>query len=69
MRYGITHDIATFNPLRIAVHEIIALGRDVRRASSLRAALGYLFAPPGWSPDGATLTARQLRRGLDPNDT
>lgn len=68
VRYGITHDLTTFNPLRIAVHELVALSRDVRRAGSLRAALGYLFAPPGWSPDGSTLTARELRQGLDPRD-
>lgn len=67
-RYGITHDLTTFNPLRIAVHEFVAMARDVRRADSLKAALGYLFAPPGWSPDGSTLTAKQLRRGLDPRD-
>ncbi len=63
--YGITHDISTFNPLRIAVHELAAIARDLRRASSLRVALGYVFAPPGWSPDGSTLTARQLRRRLE----
>jgi sterol desaturase/sphingolipid hydroxylase (fatty acid hydroxylase superfamily) len=61
VRYGITHDIQTFNPLRIAVHELVAMARDVRRAGSLRAVLGYLFAPPGWSPDGSSLTAGQLR--------
>jgi len=63
--YGITHDISTFNPLRIAVHEIVAIARDLRRAGSARARLGYLFAPPGWSHDGATLTARELRRRLE----
>jgi sterol desaturase/sphingolipid hydroxylase (fatty acid hydroxylase superfamily) len=61
-RYGITHDLATFNPLRIAVHEFVALARDVRRADNLQQALGYLLAPPGWSPDGSSQTAAQLRR-------
>jgi sterol desaturase/sphingolipid hydroxylase (fatty acid hydroxylase superfamily) len=64
-RYGITHDLTTFNPLRIAVHELLALARDLRRAGSFKAGLGYLFAPPGWSPDGSTLTANQLRRRLE----
>jgi sterol desaturase/sphingolipid hydroxylase (fatty acid hydroxylase superfamily) len=64
VRYGITRDLTTFNPLRIAVHEIVDIARDVRRARSLRSALGYLFLPPGWSPDGSTQTAAQLRRGL-----
>lgn len=62
VRYGITHDIVTFNPLRIAVHELVALWRDVRHATSWRARLGYLLAAPGWSPDGSSLTAAQLRR-------
>lgn len=61
VRYGITHDLETFNPLRIAVHDFAALFTDLRGARSLREAFGYLFAPPGWSPDGSTLTARQLR--------
>ncbi len=64
VRYGITHDLRTFNPLRIAVHELVAVARDLRRAKTFRGALGYLFAPPGWSPDGSSLTAAQLRRGL-----
>lgn len=62
VRYGITHDLTSYNPFVIAVHELVALARDVRQARSLRAALGYLFAPPGFSPDGSTLTAAELRR-------
>jgi sterol desaturase/sphingolipid hydroxylase (fatty acid hydroxylase superfamily) len=59
--YGLTHDLETFNPLRIAVHEWQALGRDLAHASSLRVALCYLFAAPGWSPDRSSQTAAQLR--------
>ena len=66
VRYGITHDLTSFNPLWIAVHEFVALARDVRHSGSLRAAWGYLFAPPGWSPDGSSRTAAELRRGLKP---
>jgi sterol desaturase/sphingolipid hydroxylase (fatty acid hydroxylase superfamily) len=64
VRYGITHDLSTFNPLRIAVHELVAVARDVRGAATWRAALGFLFAPPGWSPDGSSLTAAEQRRLL-----
>jgi hypothetical protein len=59
--YGITKNIDTFNPLRIASHEWIALFRDVRRAPRLVDKLRYLFSPPGYSPDGSTLTAKQLQ--------
>jgi sterol desaturase/sphingolipid hydroxylase (fatty acid hydroxylase superfamily) len=60
--YGLTKDIQTFQPLRIAFHEFAAIGRDVRRAPTLLAKLGYVFAPPGWSHDGSSRTATQLQR-------
>ncbi len=62
--YGLTKNIATFNPLRVGFHELGAIGRDVARAPSLKAKLGYLLAPPGWSHDGSTHTARVLQRRL-----
>jgi sterol desaturase/sphingolipid hydroxylase (fatty acid hydroxylase superfamily) len=67
VRYGITHDLTTFNPLRIAVHEVVAIAQDLRKSRSLRSALCYLFAPPGWSPDGSSRTATELRRELPPH--
>jgi sterol desaturase/sphingolipid hydroxylase (fatty acid hydroxylase superfamily) len=67
VRYGITHDLESFNPFWIAVHEFVDIARDVRRARSLRVALAYLLAPPGWSPDGSSLTAAELRRQLKPD--
>ena len=38
--YGLTTNINTFNPLRIAFHEWIAIGRDLRRARNWRERLG-----------------------------
>jgi len=61
VRYGMTKDIDTFSPFRIAFHEWAAMARQASRARSLREALGRVFAPPGWSPDGSTRTASQLR--------
>ena len=61
--YGLTTDLQTYHPVRIAFHELAAIARDVMRAPTLRARLGYLFAPPGWSHDGSTRTSRQLQRG------
>jgi sterol desaturase/sphingolipid hydroxylase (fatty acid hydroxylase superfamily) len=69
VRYGLTHDLTSFNPLWIAVHEFVTLARDIRAAGSFRAAVGYLLAPPGWSPDGSSLTAGELRRGLKPHSS
>jgi len=59
--YGLTSNIHTFNPLRIAFHEWRTMFREVARADSLGEALGAIFAPPGWSADGSTLTAHQLQ--------
>lgn len=59
--YGITRNIETYNPVRIAFHEFAAIGRDVTRARSVGEALGRIFRRPGWSPDGSTRTARQLQ--------
>ena len=62
--YGLTKDIDTFNPLRIGFHEVAAIARDVARAPGIGAKLGYIFLPPGWSHDGSTRTARELRDTL-----
>lgn len=63
VRYGLVHDLSTFNPLRIATHEYVAIARDlVQPALRLRHRLGYLFAPPGWSHDGKRATTEMLRR-------
>jgi sterol desaturase/sphingolipid hydroxylase (fatty acid hydroxylase superfamily) len=62
--YGITHNIHTFNPLRIAFHEWAALGRDVRRAPRLIDKLRYVFRPPGFSHDGRSKTSRELQAEL-----
>lgn len=61
VRYGLTKNIETYNPIEIAFHEWRALGRDVRRARTWGEALNYLVRAPGWSPDGSTLTAREMR--------
>ncbi|MFF3515222.1 sterol desaturase family protein [Streptomyces sp. NPDC002573] len=48
--YGLTKNIDTYNPLRVAFHEYAAAWRDVRAARRWRDRAGYLFGPPGWSP-------------------
>jgi sterol desaturase/sphingolipid hydroxylase (fatty acid hydroxylase superfamily) len=59
--YGLSTNIHTFNPVRIAFHEWRTMFRQAARAESLGEALGTIFAPPGWSADGSTLTAHQLQ--------
>ncbi|RAJ00350.1 sterol desaturase/sphingolipid hydroxylase (fatty acid hydroxylase superfamily) [Chitinophaga skermanii] len=65
--YGITTNINTYNPLRIATHEWANIFRDVRKAKSFKAALHYIFNAPGWSENGETLTTKQLRSKSNPH--
>jgi len=59
--YGLTTNITTYNPLRIAFHEFAASVRDFRQSAGAGDALRYLFGPPGWSPDGSRKTSKQQR--------
>jgi sterol desaturase/sphingolipid hydroxylase (fatty acid hydroxylase superfamily) len=52
VRYGLTRNIKTFNPLRIATHEYGDIIRDVARSRSWRERLGHVFAHPGWGKRG-----------------
>ncbi|MBE7448787.1 MAG: sterol desaturase family protein [Kofleriaceae bacterium] len=65
VRYGLTTNLTSHNPLHIAFHEWRAIGADLRRARSLREAFLYVFGPPGWSPDGSRQTSRQLRAAAE----
>lgn len=49
IRYGLTKNIETDNPLKVNYHELAAMIRDVRHANSWRGRFGYVFGPPGWS--------------------
>ncbi|RCR66084.1 sterol desaturase family protein [Larkinella punicea] len=59
--YGLTKNIETHNPIRIAFHEWVDISRDVAKSGSFRRAIRYVFGPPGWSHDGSRKTTRQLR--------
>jgi sterol desaturase/sphingolipid hydroxylase (fatty acid hydroxylase superfamily) len=61
VRFGLTKDIGTYNPLRIAFHEWVAVIAAALRPNPLPVRLAYLLAPPGWSPDSSTLTAAQTQ--------
>jgi sterol desaturase/sphingolipid hydroxylase (fatty acid hydroxylase superfamily) len=50
VRYGLTTDIETYNPVRVAFHEYVALWHDVRRARSWRVRAALAYHGPGWAP-------------------
>ena len=62
--YGITENINTFSPLKIASHEYVNLWQDIRRAKKFSDKINYLIKPPGWSHDGENRTSKELQRQL-----
>ena len=60
-RYGIVKNLATFNPLEVALHEWVGIAGDLLRARSLREFAFYLLAPPGWSADGSRETSDSIK--------
>lgn len=59
--YGLTKNVDSHNPVRIAFHEWANIISDIRGAGTVKNALGYVFGPPGWSHDGSRKTTKQLR--------
>jgi sterol desaturase/sphingolipid hydroxylase (fatty acid hydroxylase superfamily) len=65
VRYGLTKPVANSNnPFTTIFHEWQHIGKDVNRKLPLQTRLKYLFMPPGWSHDGSSKTARQMRKEL-----
>ncbi len=61
-RYGIISNLGTFNPFRIAFHEWAGIVKDVLSAKKPSHVFGYIFGPPGWSPDGSRKTSRSIKQ-------
>lgn len=62
VKYGLTKPVEhAANPLKIIFHEWQNIARDVKKKTSLGNRIKYIFMPPGWSHDGSTKTARQMR--------
>jgi sterol desaturase/sphingolipid hydroxylase (fatty acid hydroxylase superfamily) len=47
--YGLTKNLDTFNPTRVAGHEHFEMLRDVSRSESWRERLSFVFRGPGWA--------------------
>jgi sterol desaturase/sphingolipid hydroxylase (fatty acid hydroxylase superfamily) len=71
VRYGLTKNIHTFNPVQVNFHEYVAIWHDLRLARRWRDRLGVLFRGPGWRPsESAELsepTGRRRARGPRPD--
>lgn len=65
VRYGLTKNVENAgNPVKIIFHEWQSIYKDFTKPLPLTTRLKYLFMPPGWSHDGSTKTARQMRKEL-----
>ena len=64
IEYGVVHEPNSHNPLIVLTHEYGDIWKDVKKAKKFSHKLMYIFGPPGWSPDGSSLTVRQLQRQL-----
>ncbi len=61
--YGLTKNIDTYNPLRIAFDEWYYLLKDFFGSkTSLLNRVKYLIKPPGWKHDGSGLLSSDLRK-------
>ena len=66
VRYGLTTNIETHHPARVAFGEFAALWRDVRAANRWRDRVGYVVHGPGWGPEVAAPEVARGRRPLSP---
>lgn len=65
IRYGLVKPLEKpHHPGYVIFHEWKALGRDLKKSTSLKNKIKYIFMPPGWSHDGSTQTARAMRMAL-----
>ena len=62
VRYGLTKNIRTFNPVRVAFHEYIAMWEDLKSARTLGDRARVLFKGPGWRPESAARVT-EVREG------
>jgi hypothetical protein len=64
--YGLTKNISTYNPLRVATHEYASIARDLRAAHTWRDRLRHLVNGPGWQPAQAQEATPQEARPNEP---
>jgi len=65
VRYGLTKQLdKPYHLTNIVFHEWKNIAHDLHRKIPFYLKLKYLFMPPGWSHDGSTKTARELRKEL-----
>ncbi len=65
VKYGLTKSLENpQHPVKIIFHEWHNIAEDLKKKTSFKNKLKYLFMPPGWSHDGSSKTANELRKEL-----
>ncbi len=59
--YGLTENLTTYNPIRIASHEYEQIWKDMQLAKFWKDKINYLFQAPGWRHDGKGKTTKELQ--------
>ena len=65
--FGLTENLKTYNPMTLVFHEWRAIFEDLKKQTSIKNKIMYVFGPPGWSHDGSRKTSKQLRDELKSN--
>ncbi len=66
--YGLTTNIHTFNPIKVAFLEWFGLFKDAFSAkTSVFNKLKYFLKPPGWKHDGTGILATDMRKEWEKN--
>ena len=66
VRYGLTSPLPNrYQPVNIVLHEWVQMGKDLQKKTSYINKIKYLLMPPGWSHDGSTKTAKEMREALN----
>ncbi|WP_421121786.1 sterol desaturase family protein [Aquihabitans daechungensis] len=63
VRYGLTKNIDTYNPLKIATHEHADILRDVAASTTWKDRLQFVFRGPGWAYDRHREMAEAVEHG------
>jgi sterol desaturase/sphingolipid hydroxylase (fatty acid hydroxylase superfamily) len=69
VRFGLTENIHTYNPARIAFHEWIDMFRDVWGAPGLRNKCLYVFGNPAWRHENPSSFVASASSRPAPQDT
>lgn len=62
VKFGLTKNLEQpYHPIKTVFHEWANIISDLKKKTTLKNKLLYIFGPPGWSHDGSTKTSNQLR--------